>query len=169
MTGVQTCALPILTWASEYCTMQITLTHLPTIIYYALAPTYPPKELVSNTHKSDNKHRFLLLWNIGYSITENVWACGGFQAGPQLADHNVFKLGHFPIVHFKTSNYYSLPYQKVSTFKAWSAVVASIVQNGILKQRCEPTMRFPRVAHFRVFRHLVAHRWKYSQHKNDIL
>ena len=132
-----------MTWASEYCTMQITHIHLPTIVYYALAPTYPLNKLVSNTHKSDNKHRFLLLWNVGYSITENVWACGEFQASPQIADHNIFKLGHFPIVHFKTSNYYSFPYQKVSTFKAWSAVVVSIVQNDILQWRHEPTMEIP--------------------------
>jgi hypothetical protein len=40
-------------------------------------------------------------------------------------DHNVFKLGHFPIVHFKTSNYYSFPYQKVSTFKACNSLNSS--------------------------------------------
>jgi hypothetical protein len=74
---------------------------------------------------------------------ENVWACDEFQAGPQIADHNMFKLGHFPIVHFKTLNYYSFPYQKVSTFEAWSAVVVSIVQNGILKRRHKPTMKIP--------------------------
>jgi hypothetical protein len=55
----------------------------------------------------------------------------------------MFKLGHFPIVHFKASNYYSFPYQKVSTFRAWSVVVVSIVQNGILKRRCKPTMKIP--------------------------
>jgi hypothetical protein len=55
----------------------------------------------------------------------------------------MFKLGHFPIVHLKALNYYSFPYQKVSTFRAWSAVVVSIVQNGILKQRHEPTMKIP--------------------------
>ena len=73
-------------WASEYFTMQITFTHLLTIIYYALAPTYPVNKLVFNTHKSDNKHRFLLLWNVGYSITENIWVCGEIQASPQIAD-----------------------------------------------------------------------------------
>jgi hypothetical protein len=35
--------------------------HDPPIIYYALAPTYPLKKLVSNTHKSDKRHRFSLL------------------------------------------------------------------------------------------------------------
>ena len=119
-----------ITCASEYHTMQITFTHLPTIIYYALTSTYPPNKLVSNMHKSDNEHRFLLLKNVGYSITENVWACGEFQADPHIADHSMFKLGHFPIIHFKTSNYYLSPYQKVSTFEAWSAVIVSIVQNG---------------------------------------
>ena len=132
-----------MTCASEYCTMQITFTHLPTTIYYALTPTSPLNKFMSNAHKSDNKHRFLLIQNVGYSIAENVWTSGEFQASPQIADHNMFKLGHFPIVHFKTSNYYSFPYQKVSTFKAWGAVVVSIVQNAILKWRCEPTMKIP--------------------------
>ena len=53
----------------------------------------------------------------------------------------MFKLGHFPIVHFKTLNYYSFPYQKVSTFEAWSPAVVSIVQNGILKWMHKPTMK----------------------------
>ena len=55
----------------------------------------------------------------------------------------MFKLGHFLMVPFKTSIIYLFPYQKVSTFKPWSVVVVSSVQNCILKWRCKPTMKIP--------------------------
>jgi hypothetical protein len=49
----------------------------------------------------------------------------------------LYILKHQIIIHFHTKR---SPLSKLA--------IASIVQNGILKQRHKPTMRFPRVTHF---------------------
>ena len=127
-----------MTWAAWNCLkhFQAALMSLPTIIYCTLAPTYPLNKLVSNTQVTTSK-----CWVQHNRECLSLW---WVHPSSQIADHNMFKLGHFPIVHFEHQIIF--PYQKVSTFKGWS--------EGVSLQ-----WRFPWVAHQR----------KYSQHKNNML
>jgi hypothetical protein len=83
-----------------------------------------------------------------------------------IADHNIFKMGHFPTVHLKMPNYYSFPHPK-SLYIRSSKYSNSL--NSSKSEGVSPEQRFPWVAHFWGFLHLVAHRRKYSQHNNHPL